>query len=112
MQLSSIFTTPVITNPFSSESVASVKQAENRKSKTEKVSKSQFSNVISDAIQKVNNMHVEADSQIEGLIKGENGISMHGVMLSMQEAQLSTQLLVEVRNKVYDCYKELNNVNL
>ena len=112
MQLSSIFTTPVVTNPFSSESVASLKQSENKKTKSEKVNKTQFSNVISDAIQKVNNTHIIADNQVESLIRGDEGVSMHGVMLAMQEAQLSTQLLVEVRNKLYDCYKELNNVTL
>ena len=37
---------------------------------------------------------------------------MHDVMLSMQEAQVSMQLMLEMRNKLYDAYKELSSVQL
>jgi flagellar hook-basal body complex protein FliE len=37
---------------------------------------------------------------------------MHDVMLSAQEAQLSMQLMIEVRNKIYEAYQELNRVQL
>ena len=112
MQLSSIFTTPVVTSPFSSESVASLKQSENKKTKSEKVNKTQFSNVISDAIQKVNNTHIVADNQVESLIRGDEGVSMHGVMLAMQESSLSLQALIEVRNKAVEAYQEISKLQL
>lgn len=70
-----------------------------------------FSKVISDAINKVNDAQVTADQKVEGFIKGED-VNMHDVMLSMQESQLSMQLLIEVRNKVVEAYQELNRVQL
>lgn len=70
-----------------------------------------FSKVISDAINKVNDAQVTADQKVEDFISGED-VSMHDVMLSMQESQLSMQLLIEVRNKVVEAYQEINRVQL
>jgi flagellar hook-basal body complex protein FliE len=72
---------------------------------------SSFSNVIKDALDKVNDKQVDSNKKIEGLIKGES-VSMHDIMISAQEAQMSMQLMVEVRNKVYEAYQELNRVQL
>ncbi len=72
---------------------------------------SKFSEVISDAIGKVNDSQVNADNKVESFIKGED-VSMHDVMLSMQESQISMQLLIEVRNKVVEAYQEINRVQL
>lgn len=70
-----------------------------------------FSQVLSDAIGKVNELEVNANNNIEALIKGED-ISMHEVMLSMQESQLSLQALIEVRNKVVEAYQEISKLQL
>lgn len=70
-----------------------------------------FSEVISDAINKVNESQINADGKVEALIKGED-VSMHDVMLSMQESQISMQLLIEVRNKIVEAYQEINRVQL
>lgn len=70
-----------------------------------------FSKVISDAINKVNDAQVNADQKVEDFINGED-VSMHDVMLSMQESQLSMQFLIEVRNKVVEAYQEINRVQL
>ena len=74
-------------------------------------SKINFSDVIGDAINKVNESQVNANNKIEGLIKGEN-VSMHEVMLSVQESQMSMQLMLEVRNKLFDAYQEVSKVQL
>lgn len=100
--------TSPVTSPFTLESVSS-KKLEETKNKTEKT---QFKEILQNAINDVNETHIIANEQIEGLIRGDEGISMHNVMLAMQEAQLSTQLLIEVRNKVFDCYKEVTSVTL
>ena len=71
-----------------------------------------FSDVIADAINKVNDKQIEADNKVEGLIKGDENITMHEVMLSMQESQLSMQLLIEVRNKIVEAYQEINKTQL
>jgi len=41
-----------------------------------------------------------------GLMSGKN-VSLHQVMISMEEANISFQMMVEVRNKLLDSYQEL-----
>lgn len=77
----------------------------------DKSSNTAFSEVLSNAIGKVNELELNANNNIESLIKGED-ISMHEVMLSMQESQLSLQALIEVRNKVVEAYQEISKLQL
>lgn len=73
--------------------------------------KNDFSQFMENAINKVNESQVNANSAIEGLIKGED-VTMHEVMLAVQESQMSMQLMLEVRNKLYEAYQEVNRVQL
>ena len=70
-----------------------------------------FTDVLNNAVNKVNDSQVKANNDIEALIKGDD-ITMHEVMLSTQEAQISMHLMLEMRNKLYDAYKELSSVQL
>lgn len=77
----------------------------------EKTNGTSFSNVLSDAIIKVNDSEVNANNKIESLIKGED-VEMHEVMLAMQESVLSLQALIEVRNKTVEAYQEISKLQL
>lgn len=77
----------------------------------EKTNGTSFSNVLSDAISKVNDSEVNANNKIESLIKGED-LEMHEVMLAMQESVLSLQALIEVRNKTVEAYQEISKLQL
>lgn len=77
----------------------------------EKTNGTSFSNVLSDAISKVNDSEVNANNKIESLIKGED-VEMHKVMLAMQESVLSLQALIEVRNKTVEAYQEISKLQL
>lgn len=77
----------------------------------EKTNGTSFSNVLSDAISKVNDSDVNANNKIESLIKGED-VEMHEVMLAMQESVLSLQALIEVRNKTVEAYQEISKLQL
>lgn len=70
-----------------------------------------FSKMIGDAIKGVNESQINADNKVQSFIKGED-VTMHDVMLSMQESQISMQLLIEVRNKVVEAYQEINRVQI
>jgi len=64
-----------------------------------------FGDVIKQAIQRVNDMEIRADQSIEQLLKGETGI--HETMIALQKADISFRLLLQVRNKVMDAYREI-----
>ena len=77
----------------------------------QKTNGTSFSNVLSDAISKVNDSEVNANNKIESLIKGED-VEMREVMLAMQESVLSLQALIEVRNKTVEAYQEISKLQL
>ena len=83
----------------------------NSDKKVTEQSNSNFSDIFKQAIDSVNGAQVNSDNMVEGLIKGED-VSMHDVMLSVQEAQMSMQLLLEVRNKFVEAYQEINKVQI
>ena len=84
---------------------------DNTNKKLNESDKVNFTDVLNNAVNKVNDSQVKANNDIEALIKGDD-ITMHEVMLSTQEAQISMQLMLEMRNKLYDAYKELSSVQL
>jgi flagellar hook-basal body complex protein FliE len=65
-----------------------------------------FSNVLGNFVGDVNNKQVAAGDAIAGLMSGKN-VSLHQAMISMEEASISFQMMVEVRNKLLDSYQEL-----
>jgi flagellar hook-basal body complex protein FliE len=67
---------------------------------------SSFSNVLGGLIQEVSDKQTAANDAVTGLLGGKN-VSLHQTMISMEEASVSFQLMVEVRNRLLDSYQEL-----
>ncbi|HVM59873.1 MAG TPA: flagellar hook-basal body complex protein FliE [Verrucomicrobiae bacterium] len=65
-----------------------------------------FSSALSRAVDEINAKQTAASDAVNGLISGQ-GVSLHQAMISMQEASVSFQLMVEVRNKLLESYQEL-----
>jgi flagellar hook-basal body complex protein FliE len=65
-----------------------------------------FQNLLSNFVGEVNAQQGAANDAITGLMSGKN-VSLHQAMISMQEASVSFQMMVEVRNKLLDSYQEL-----
>lgn len=70
-----------------------------------------FGEVINSQIEKLNKQQVEADKLTQDLISG-NVNDLHTVMIATEEARLSLELAVQVRNKMVEAYKEINNMQL
>ncbi|MEG2657281.1 MAG: flagellar hook-basal body complex protein FliE [Clostridium sp.] len=69
-----------------------------------------FAAAMKEELQKVNDKQINADNNIKGYINGEK--SIHEVMLAREEASLSLELAIQVRNKLVDAYKEFNNMQV
>jgi flagellar hook-basal body complex protein FliE len=54
----------------------------------------------------VNTSVVNSENDIKKLVTGESQ-SLHEVMIHMEEAKLSFQLLAQVRNRLLDAYQEV-----
>ena len=74
-------------------------------------SESSFKDILKDSLDKVNEKQVKADNITNEFVSGGD-VEIHEMMLSMEEAKMSLQLAIQVRNKVVDAVKELTNMQL
>ncbi len=65
-----------------------------------------FKNVLHSYLDEVNSLQHEADAQIQRLAAGETE-DVHEVMLKMKEAEIAFDMMLEIRNKLVDSYKEI-----
>ena len=72
---------------------------------------SPFQNVLADAIQKVEAFQTNADQSVNRFLSGE-GEELHQVALKTQQADLSFQLFIQVRNKVVSAYQEVMRMQI
>lgn len=67
-----------------------------------------FGDRLKQAISEVNELQNEADQAMEDVTLGKLGI--HEGMLKLTEADMSLRLLVQVRTKIMDAYKEISRM--
>jgi len=65
-----------------------------------------FVDVLKQSIDEVNRLQLEAEQAQEDLVTGENR-DVHSTVIAMQKADVSFRLMMEVRNKIVDAYKEV-----
>ena len=70
-----------------------------------------FAELMTGGVAKVNDMRMSADSQMEQLITGGD-VNQAEVFTSMQKADMSFRLLVQIRNKLMDAYQEINSIHV
>ena len=64
-----------------------------------------FGNVIKSAIDNVNGLDRDADKSILNLLQGKEEV--HTTMIALQKADMSMRMLLSVRNKVIEAYREI-----
>jgi flagellar hook-basal body complex protein FliE len=65
-----------------------------------------FSQILGEAISNLNQKDAAANDAIARLAAGED-VELHQVMMAVQEADISMQLALQVRNKIVDAYQEI-----
>ena len=70
-----------------------------------------FGNVLGRMVSDVNTKQNEASAAVSGLQSGQN-VSLHQAVIAMEEANVSFQLMVEVRNKLLDSYQEIMRMQI
>lgn len=63
-------------------------------------------NIIGELVSEVSSKQAAAGQSVNQLLSGQN-VSLHQTMIAMEEASISFQLMVEVRNKLLESYQEL-----
>ena len=70
-----------------------------------------FTETLKDAIQKVNQIQQEADRAISDLMLGGQQ-DLHQTMISLEKADISFQLMMQVRNKIVSAYEEIMRMQI
>lgn len=68
-----------------------------------------FADVLSNSLEKVNDLQSQRSSMIDSFASGENQ-NVHELMISMQKASLAMNMTSAVRAKVMEAYKELTRI--
>ncbi len=67
---------------------------------------SSFEKTLGQLVSDVSGNQAAANEAVAGMINGQS-VSLHQAMIAMEEASVSFQLMVEVRNKLLESYQEL-----
>jgi len=70
-----------------------------------------FSEILKESISKVAELEKEASEQAEKLTKMETQ-DVHNTMISVQKADLSFQMMMQIRNKIIDAYQEIMKIQV
>ena len=70
-----------------------------------------FSDFLGQMVTDVNAKQGVAGAAVEGVLSGQN-VPLHQAMIAMEEASVSFQLMVEVRNKLLESYQELMRMQI
>lgn len=74
-------------------------------------SENSFADMLSKAVGSVDEAMKVSEQTTEDFIAGKTE-NVHDVMISMQKAQLSFQMMVEVRNKAIEAYNEISRMQI
>ena len=70
-----------------------------------------FSQMLKESIDRVNQLQKEAENAISGLATGEVK-SVHDAMIAIEKANVSFNLMLQVRNKLVKAYEEIMRMQI
>jgi len=65
-----------------------------------------FGELLSKSVEKVNETQTESETEMKKYLSG-NGGGIHETMISLEKADISLRLMVQVRNKAVEAYREI-----
>ncbi len=70
-----------------------------------------FGEILKDAISTVNELQKQSDQEIQKLMTGESQ-DLHTTIIAVQKADLSFQMMMQVRNKIVQAYQEIMHMQV
>ena len=68
-----------------------------------------FRDVLHSAIDDIQQLEGQAQAKVAGLLEG-NGADVHSALIAVEKADLSFQLMMQVRNKIVSAYEEISRM--
>lgn len=88
------------------DSISSIGNMVENKGVSAQKGKTSFSEVLKDSIKKVGELEKEADQEAAKLATMETQ-DIHNAMIAIEKADLTFQLMMQVRNKIINAYEEI-----
>ncbi len=82
-----------------------------RPATTEQIKGKDFKSVLLDSLDEVNRLQIEADQGVQKLLTGETD-NVAEVLAAADKAGIAFDLLMEIRNKLTDAYKEIQQMRV
>jgi len=70
-----------------------------------------FADLLKQAMQEVNDAQAQAEVEARKLMTGD-GADMHSAILAVQKADVSFQMMMAVRSKLIDAYREVMRMQM
>lgn len=70
-----------------------------------------LTNVLVDQVKGVNNMQTGADAMVHSLLTGGD-VNEAEVLTAVQKADLAFRMLMQIRNKLMDAYREVQQIQI
>lgn len=68
-----------------------------------------FRDVLHSAIDDIQQLEGQAQAKVAGVLEG-NGADVHSALIAVEKADLSFQLMMQVRNKIVSAYEEISRM--
>jgi len=70
-----------------------------------------FGDLLAGQLEQIENTQAQADQLTQDLVVG-NTEDLHSVLIAAEEARITLETAVQVRNKAVDAYKEIMNMQI
>ena len=70
-----------------------------------------FKNVLLESLEQVNGMQQQADMAVQQLVTGGD-VNPAEVLTTLQKADMSFRLMMQIRNKLVQAYQEVSNIRI
>jgi flagellar hook-basal body complex protein FliE len=77
-----------------------------KKGDTKVTGTTSFVDALKDSINKVGELEKEADNEVQKLAKMETQ-DIHNTMIAVEKADLTFQMMMQIRNKIISAYEEI-----
>ena len=70
-----------------------------------------FKNILLEALDQVNSMQSQANEAVQQLVTGGD-VNPAEVLTTLQKADISFRMMLQIRNKLVQAYQEVNNIRI
>jgi flagellar hook-basal body complex protein FliE len=68
-----------------------------------------FADTLRGAMDEMGQLGSQAETKVAGVLEG-NGTDVHSALIAVEKADLSFQLMMQVRNKIVSAYQEISRM--